>query len=116
MEKCPLQKKKNDLRTFSDLGGGKFRLFIFKIHLKFRKETTVLINIWMPIINKKNVNFNFEEKCCNKPRPKILQRFWLIYIFLSDFDLPRLIVFVLKIHEDLPLEKFKNCQILPSYI
>ena len=33
------------LRTFSDLGEGKFRLFISKIYLKFRKETTELINI-----------------------------------------------------------------------
>ena len=33
------------LRTFSDLGGGKFRLFISKIYLKFRKEITELINI-----------------------------------------------------------------------
>ena len=36
--------------------------------------------------------------------------------FLSDFDLPRLILFVLKIHGDLPLEKWKNFQTLPSYI
>ena len=27
---------KSILRTFSDLGGGKFRLFISKIYLKFR--------------------------------------------------------------------------------
>ena len=37
---------------FSDLGGGKFRLFIFKIYLKFRKETTELLEIWIPIIDK----------------------------------------------------------------
>ena len=40
------------LRTFSDLGGGKFRLFISKIYLKFGKETTELINIWISIIDK----------------------------------------------------------------
>ena len=38
---------------FSDLRGGKFRLFISKIYLKFRKERTELINIWIPIIDKK---------------------------------------------------------------
>ena len=32
-----------------DLGGAKFRLFIFKNYLKFGKETTELINIWIPI-------------------------------------------------------------------
>ena len=42
-----------NLRTFSDLGGDKFRLFISKMYLKFRKETTELINIWIPIIDKK---------------------------------------------------------------
>ena len=36
-----------NLRTFSDLGGGKFRLFISKVYLKFRKETTELINIYV---------------------------------------------------------------------
>ena len=37
------------LRTFSDLGGDKFRLFISKIYLKIRKEATELINIWIPL-------------------------------------------------------------------
>ena len=42
------------LRTFSDLGGGKFRLPISKMHLNFRKVKTELINKWIPIIDKKN--------------------------------------------------------------
>ena len=45
----------NLLRTFSDLRVGKFRLFISKIYLKFTKETTELINTWIPIIDKKKV-------------------------------------------------------------
>ena len=37
----------------SDLGGSKFRLFISKIYLKFSKETTELINIWIRNRQKK---------------------------------------------------------------
>ena len=80
---CP-NKNYGKLRTFSDLGGGKFRLFIGLLG-KRRKETTELINIWIPIIDKKIFNFNFEEKYCKKPRPKILRLFSLNCIFFIRF-------------------------------
>ena len=106
------------LRTFSDLGGGKFRLFISKIYLKFRKETTQLINIIMDsyngqkkfliLISKKNIAKNRVQRFYNFSRQTIPY-------FLSDFDSPSLILFVLKIHGDLPLEKWKNFQTLPHY-
>ena len=88
------------------MGGGKFRLFISNIYLEYRKETTELINIWIPIIDKKNFNFNFEEKKLQKTASKEFTTFLArLYFFLSDFDLPRLILFVLKFHGNLPLEK-----------
>ena len=64
MKAFPLKPLMVFKRTFSDLGGGKFRLFISKIYLEFRKESIELINIWIPIIDKKKFNFNFEEKYC----------------------------------------------------
>ena len=40
------------MRTFSDLGEGKCRLFISKIFVIFRKETTESINIWIVSYNR----------------------------------------------------------------
>ena len=41
-------------------------------------------------------NFNFKEKYCKKPRPNILRLFSRNVFFKSDVDIPRLILFVLK--------------------
>ena len=56
------------LRTFSDLGGGQFRLFISKIYLKFSKETTELINIWISIIDNKKFLILISKKNIAKNR------------------------------------------------
>ena len=61
------------LRTFSDLSRGKFRLFISKIYVKFRKEATELINTWIPIMNKKKLLILISKKSIAKNR---VQRFY----------------------------------------